>query len=186
MLGWSLVPLSWSKRCHWHLGNITNTHWIKQLIFALESFVPSFPDTRNTRLHYNLWIPLCWQFCHWYDRKHWKIYTHMYRILNRVCERPQTDSDKQHMWLVNKRFTGFSFLLVFHSAHVQNRPCHRFCGHFLVLLDNATLGVYSLTHAYRKYANLFWILRDNGTKQLLCLLSGVVLWHSGLWVNYID
>lgn len=107
MLGWSLVPLSWSKRCHWHLGNITNTHWIKQLTFALESFVPSFPDTRNTRLHYNLWIPLCWQFCHWYDRKHWKKYTHMYRILNRVSERPQTDSDKQHMWLVNKRFTVF-------------------------------------------------------------------------------
>lgn len=39
----------------------------------------------------------------------------MYRILNRVSERPQTNSDKQHMWLVNRCFTGFFSPFFSHS-----------------------------------------------------------------------
>lgn len=50
----------------------------------------------------------------------------MYRILNRVSERPQTDSDKQHMWGVNRRFTDFFPLSISQSSAklmAQNRAC---------------------------------------------------------------
>ena len=115
----------------------------------------------------------------------------MYRILNRVSERPQTDLDKQHMWLVNRHFTGFFFPLFLSQPSaelmVYNGACPRVCGGILVLpqlQNNANLGVYSLIDAYQKLVSLFCILRE-GTS-VFSTFSRVVLRCTSLWVDYRD
>lgn len=114
----------------------------------------------------------------------------MYRILNRVSERPQTDLDKQHMWLVNRHFTGFfsSFsFLAFCYALGLHGACPSVRGGILVLpqlRNNASLGVYSLIHAYQKLVSLFCIPRE--VTSVFSTFSRVVLGFTSLRVDYKD